>query len=50
MPYYKKLGFREGDFPIAETVCNEVLSLPVHEFITQDQMEFTVQKIKEFYS
>jgi dTDP-3-amino-2,3,6-trideoxy-4-keto-D-glucose/dTDP-3-amino-3,4,6-trideoxy-alpha-D-glucose/dTDP-2,6-dideoxy-D-kanosamine transaminase len=49
-PAARDLGYSVGDFPIAETVCNEVLSLPVHEFITQDQMEFTVQKIKEFYS
>ena len=49
-PAAKDLGYSVGDFPIAETVCKEVLSLPVHEFITQDQMEFTVKKIKEFYS
>ena len=49
-PAAKTFGYSVGDFPIAETVCNEVLSLPVHEFITQDQMEFTVEKIKEFYS
>ena len=49
-PAARDLGYSIGDFPIAEKVCNEVLSLPVHEFITQDQMEFTVHKIKEFYS
>jgi len=43
-------GYSLGDFPNAEKVCSEVLSLPVHEFITEDQMQFTVQKIKEYYS
>ena len=49
-PAAKDFGYAEGDFPITEKLCKEVLSLPVHEFITEEQMVFTVQKIKEFYS
>ena len=49
-PAAKAFGYSAGDFPFAENVCKEVLSLPVHEFITEEQMKFTVQKIKEFYS
>jgi dTDP-3-amino-2,3,6-trideoxy-4-keto-D-glucose/dTDP-3-amino-3,4,6-trideoxy-alpha-D-glucose/dTDP-2,6-dideoxy-D-kanosamine transaminase len=49
-PAAKNLGYSLGDFPIAEKICDEVLSLPVHEFITLSQMEYTVKKIKEFYS
>ena len=49
-PAAKDFGYSVGDFPFSENVCKEVLSLPVHEFITEEQMEFTVQKIKEFYS
>ena len=39
-----------GDFPLAEEVCRSVISLPVHEFITQKQQEFVVSKIKAFYA
>ena len=49
-PAAKDYGYSEGDFPIAEKLCKEVLSLPVHEFITEEQVNFTVEKIKEFYS
>jgi dTDP-3-amino-2,3,6-trideoxy-4-keto-D-glucose/dTDP-3-amino-3,4,6-trideoxy-alpha-D-glucose/dTDP-2,6-dideoxy-D-kanosamine transaminase len=49
-PAAKDFGYSLGDFPIAEKVCSEVLSLPVHEFITEKQMQFTVQKIKDYYS
>ena len=49
-PAAKIFGYSEGDFPVAETVCNEVISLPVHEFISKEQREFVIQKIEEFYS
>lgn len=49
-PAAKDFGYASGDFPITENLCKEVMSLPVHEFITKEQMEFTVKKIKEFYS
>ena len=49
-PAAKSFGYTEGDFPVAETVCNEVISLPVHEFISKEQREIVVQKIEEFYS
>ena len=49
-PASKIFGYGVGDFPVAEKVCREVISLPVHEFITEQQREFVVQKVKEFYS
>ena len=49
-PAAKDFGYSKGDFPVTEKLCKEVLSLPVHEFITEEQMIFTVQNIKEFYS
>ena len=30
----KKFNYKEGDFPIAESTCKSVISLPVHEFIS----------------
>ena len=49
-PASKKFGYKKGDFPITERICEEVISLPVHEFILKDQREFIVEMIKEFYS
>ena len=49
-PASKDFGYSEGDFPLTEKICKEILSLPVHEFITEEQTQFTVAKIKEFYS
>ncbi len=48
-PAAKKYGYTKGDFPVTEKICDSVLSLPVHEFITREQQEYVVAKIKEFY-
>jgi len=48
-PCAKQFGYKRGDFPVAEMICDSILSLPVHEFITKEQQEFVVKKIKEFY-
>ena len=39
IPTYKKYGFKEGDFPIAEKLSEEVLSLPVHPGINKNDVE-----------
>jgi aminotransferase EvaB len=49
-PAARDYGYVVGDFPLAEEVCQSVISLPVHEFITQKQQEFVVSKIKAFYA
>jgi len=43
-------GFEEGDFPITEKVSAEILSLPMFPQLTQPQIEYVVEKIKQFYS
>ena len=49
-PAAQHLGYSRGSFPICEAVCDSVLSLPVHEFITDDQIQCVVDRIKEFYA
>ncbi len=48
-PAALEYGYHVGDFPVAERTCNEVISLPVHEFITRDNCEHVAKKIREFY-
>ena len=42
---YESLGYKTGDFPIAEKAAKEVFSLPMSPFITFDQQQFIVEKI-----
>jgi len=43
------LGYQRGDFPVCERIVGEVLSLPVHEFITREQQDRVIALIESFY-
>ena len=42
---YESLGYKNGDFPIAEKAANEVFSLPMSPFITFDQQQFIANNL-----
>jgi dTDP-4-amino-4,6-dideoxygalactose transaminase len=48
-PAAKDMGYQKGDFPVAENICDNCLSLPVHEYISQDQLDHMIQCVKDFY-
>jgi len=47
LEHFKKFGYKEGDFPVAEKAAKEVLSLPVHPYLTAEQMDFIIKTIAE---
>jgi|FLOH01.1.fsa_nt_gi dTDP-3-amino-2,3,6-trideoxy-4-keto-D-glucose/dTDP-3-amino-3,4,6-trideoxy-alpha-D-glucose/dTDP-2,6-dideoxy-D-kanosamine transaminase len=49
-PAAKNFGYKKGDFPIAEEICDTVISLPIHEFITEEQQKYVIEKIRGFYN
>jgi dTDP-4-amino-4,6-dideoxygalactose transaminase len=49
-PAAKQYGYKRGDFPVCEMVCDTVISLPVHEFITNEQIDYVVSNISDFYA
>ena len=46
---FKELGYKPGDFPVAERLCREVLSLPVFPELSPDQIEYVARTALEFY-
>ena len=42
---YQYLNYREGDFPVSEQLCKEVLSLPMHTEMTTEQLQFITETI-----
>lgn len=47
LPHLKKFGYREGDFPIAEKLSSQVISLPVHPHLAKEQLDYIINTIKE---
>lgn len=41
-PYYQQLGFKQGDFPAAETYYQEAISLPLYPQLTAEQLQKVV--------
>lgn len=46
---YNSLGYRKGDFPIAEELAETCLSLPIWPGMTEDQIEEVASAIKDFF-
>ena len=46
----KFLGYKKGDFPIAEKLAKQVLSLPHHQHLKKNEIKFVCKKINYFYS
>jgi len=49
-PAFKYLRYKNGDFPEAEKVAGEVLSLPIYPELKRKEQDFIIRKIKEFYA
>jgi dTDP-4-amino-4,6-dideoxygalactose transaminase len=48
-PLYKQMfGYMEGMYPVSERVAKEILSLPVHPSMTENDVNYVVQQIREF--
>ncbi len=44
-PGYQNLGYHQGDFPHAEMLCEQILSLPMYPGISESQIEQVVTAI-----
>jgi dTDP-4-amino-4,6-dideoxygalactose transaminase len=47
---YRGLGFKKGDFPIAEKIADTCLSLPVYPGIANHEVKYVCDNIKYFLS
>src|SRR6185369_4779134 len=45
-PYYRKLGFRDGDFPVAEGYYREAISLPLYFGLSEEDQGKVVQVLR----
>jgi dTDP-4-amino-4,6-dideoxygalactose transaminase len=43
------LGYRRGDFPVCERQAGEIITLPAHQHVTLEQIDYTADVIGRFY-
>ena len=46
-PYYEKLGFKKGDFPNAEKLHKEIISIPIYPLIKDKDIEHVISTLKK---
>lgn len=47
---YSELGYKKGDFPVAEKVADEIISFPMHPFLKQEEIGYAVKCLLELVS
>lgn len=48
-PAAKELGYKAGDFPVAEKLANQMLSLPVYSELKDSELNYVVDTIVDFF-
>jgi dTDP-3-amino-2,3,6-trideoxy-4-keto-D-glucose/dTDP-3-amino-3,4,6-trideoxy-alpha-D-glucose/dTDP-2,6-dideoxy-D-kanosamine transaminase len=43
------LGYKKGDFPVCEADCTTMLTLPVHQHLADEDMQYMIDTVHEFY-
>ncbi len=43
---FADLGYQKGDFPVAERLCAQVLSLPMHPYLEEEDIRFVCNAIR----
>jgi len=44
---FKYLDYQQGNFPISEKASNEVMSIPMNAFLTNEQIDYIIYNIRE---
>ena len=46
----RPLGYKEGDFPVAESDAKRIISLPAHQHLTSEEIQYTIATVRSFYA
>jgi UDP-2-acetamido-2-deoxy-ribo-hexuluronate aminotransferase len=49
-PVFASAGYHQGDFPVAERAAREVLSLPMHPFLSEKDQDLVIEALKSALS
>ena len=43
------LGYKKGDFPVAEKQAGSLITLPSHQHLSLEEVEYTIKEVRNFY-
>jgi dTDP-4-amino-4,6-dideoxygalactose transaminase len=46
---YLEYGGQEGQFPVAEQLCKQVISLPIHTEMKEEEQNYIIEQILNFF-
>ena len=46
-PYYSRMGFKKGDYPVAENYYKRAISLPMYPSLTKKEQDFVIKNLRE---
>lgn len=47
---YCRYGYKKGDFPVAEALCQSVISLPIHTEMDEAVQYYIIDKVRAFFN
>ena len=47
-PHFMDMGYKKGDFPVSERMSEQVLSLPVHPSLSDENMDYIIKVIRDY--
>ena len=43
------LGYKEGDFPVCEEDSRTIITLPAHQHLNDDEVDYVIEQVRSFY-
>lgn len=47
-PMFMEMGYKQGDFPVAEQAAGEVLALPVHPLLSTNDIDYIIHTLRSY--
>lgn len=47
---FSRYQFKENEFPVAEDLCNRVLSIPIFPNLPEEQLQYIIAQIRKFFN
>lgn len=42
-------GYKKGDFPVCEEHCRTIITLPVHQHLSESELSYVIDEVRKFY-